>query len=713
MSAPTSSDGVRNADLVAKHKFYKAFNVSMAIAAIAMLGIVGGIFIDNTTRPIYSTANYHFNLQYRAGQEGPMNGVVNNSLIPILLMYQRHPTWKANIEFQGQMLEWMEHMDESASNGSYKLHDNIDSSIELLKNVTDSGQIQLILIQYSSALAVAYPYLPWYKSLNYTQELLQRYNITRVSRCVLLQEGQFFFGVSRAMADITYANGTPIYDTIMGLREIMSYFHVTKQSPLYTWTVTTSRNTTLPTTKTTTFKVLPYWIIPFVETGVYYWNIWVQDGENVDTGFEVIWENTDFAYSDVKLKNHENQIAEMERLGNHFLTCNEWVKRAEDLGQVQALDSYIPETHWQVFNYRSQFIWMGENGDIDDGQICAMLYRTFQILQGVELMLNYSRFKAASITQNEYESQFALLSKAWIRLADGMVTDVTGLSPGLAESMHAYVQANISKVFATQVRDFVVNRTVAFNSSINGTTGTNGFQVVPFNFTPLVQWDHSNQSTYNWTSTIVTSEANFLNFTCLGSALVSDLGGLAIEEVQTVNTDISRYRIDAPFNSSLDGKEYFAVTTHFKEYVDGDLEWNYIKFLGNFSTISYSPTMYENETIDLTRTNYYADPADPYGDWAGENMPDNFELFLPCSNGLLYSRSGQFAIVKNCSASHITGKWNGDNFRYMQTHTKNETLPFQVFVLPNITLQNLQTALDFANLVNTWSPVTITGGALK
>jgi hypothetical protein len=210
---------------------------------------------------------------------------------------------------------------------------------------------------------------------------------------------------------------------------------------------------------------------------------------------------------------------------------------------------------------------------------------------------------------------------------------------------------------------------------------------------------------------MVTDEANFLNFTRLGNALVSDLGGLAIEEVQTVGTNISRYRVDAPFNPSLNGTEYFAVTTHFKEYVeDVILEWNYIKFLGDFSTIGYSPTMYENETIDLTRINYYADPADPYGDWAGENLQDNFELFLPCSNGLLYSQSGHFALVKNCSASHITGKWNGDNFRYMQTRTKNETLPFQVFVLPNITLQK---ALDFANLVNTWMPVTITGGALK
>jgi hypothetical protein len=701
--------GDRKADLAAKHKFYKAFNVSMAIAAISMVSIVGIITIDNFTRPIISTANYHFNLQYRAGKEDAMNGVVNNSLIPILMMYQRHPTWKANIEFQGQMLEWMEHMDTLSANGTYKLHNDITSSIQLLKNVTDSGQVQLILVQYSSALAVAYPYLPWYKSLNYTQELLHKYNITRVSRCMLLQEGQFFFGTSRAMADITYANGTPIYDTLMGLREILSFFQVKTQAPLYTWSVTTSRNTTLPTTTTTTFKVFPYWILPFQETGAYYWNVWCQDGENVDTGFEVTWENTDFSYSDIKLKNHEASIMEMERRGNLFLTCDEWVARAEALGQVQPLDSYVPETHWQVFNYRSQFVWMGENGAIDDGQICAMLYRTSQLLQGVELMLNYSRFKAASISDSEYEAQYNLLSKAWIRLADGMVTDVTGLSPQYNESFHAYVQANISIRYATQVRNFVVNHTASFNSSINGTTGTSGFQVVPFNFTPLVQWDHSSQASFNWTSTLVTNTTNFINFTRIGSALESDLD-LGLELVNNASLDIARYRLDAKYNPLLNGQEYYAVTTHFKKYVSGDLEWAYIKLLGNFSTISYSPTMYENETISLNRADYYADPEDPYGDWAGENLPNNFELFLPCSNGLIYSQSGHFAIIKNCTASHITGKWNEDGFRYMQTRTNNQTLPFQVFVLPNISLEK---ALDFANLVNTWMPVTITGGVLK
>jgi hypothetical protein len=701
----------RMRDLTQKRNFYKAFNVAIAIAGIAMIGIIGGIFIDNTTRPIISTANYHFNLQYRAGMEGPMNGVVNNSLIPILLMYQRHPTWKANIEFQGQMLEWMDHMDHMAANGTYKLHDNIPSALALLRDVVNRGQVQLILMQYSSALAVAYPYLPWYKSLNYTQELLHRYNITRVSRCVMLQEGQFFFGLSRAMQDITYANGTPIYDTIMGLREILSYFHVTTQAPAYTWTVKTSSNSTLPR-GSHTFKVFPYWILPFEETGAYYWNVWCQDGENVDTGFETTWENTDFSYSDIKLKNHEAQIEEMERRGNIFMTCEEWVARAEAMGQEKPLNSYIPETHWQVFNYRSQFVWMGENGAIDDGQITAMLYRSYQLLQAAEILLNYSYFKCNNLTHGEYVTQYLKLSNAWARLADGMVTDVTGLSPGYAESYHAYVQAKYALGNATAVKNYVVNRSNALNATINGSKSTLGFQVVPYNFTPLVQWNHANQSAFDWSSTIITNISKFVNFTRTGSAALGDLPVSNIELMNTLNFNISRCKVNSAIFPGLDNLPYYAVSLNFKwdnESTD-ETDWQYIKFVGDFSTISYSPTMYENETIKLDRADYYADTTDFYGDWAGENFPDNFELFLPLSNGLVYSENGHFAIVKNDTADHITGKWNTDNFRFMQTNTKNHSLPVQFFVLKDV---DINTALKFANLVNTWKPVTIAGGALK
>jgi hypothetical protein len=114
----------------------------------------------------------------------------------------------------------------------------------------------------------------------------------------------------------------------------------------------------------------------------------------------------------------------------------------------------------------------------------------------------------------------------------------------------------------------------------------------------------------------------------------------------------------------------------------------------------------------LLRSNYYPDTIDPYGDWAENDFyePNNFEVILPLANGLFYSENGRFAIVKNTTASHICGKWNKDNLRFMQTSTKMENQTVEFFVLTNISRQH---ALDFANFVNTFKFVTIKGGAFK
>lgn len=701
MTSQERGDGAWNANLVDRHEFYKAFNVAMIASAIMMAGVAGVIIINHFATPIISTSNYHFNVQYRVGNREAMNGVVNNSLIPILLMYDRHPTWRANIEFQGQTLEHMEYLDNETFHNRTTLHGGINSSIALLRKLVNEGRISLIMVQYSSALALAYPYLPWYKSINYTQHLVQKHGLNRVSNVMLLQEGQFFLGAARVLADFP-----GVFDTILTTRESLSYFRVRNQAPLYTWSFNT-RNPRQPASwNSTTIKVFPWWILPSNDAGAFHWNVWCQDGENVNTGFETTWEDTDFAYSDIKMKNHENQIADMERRGNVFMTIEQWMARVTSMGLVKPLDSYVPETHWQVFNYRSQFVWMGDSDDSDDGLICGMFYNTYQVLQAVEILLNYTRFNASpTINGTEYAWLYQNLTMAWMRLADGMVTDTTGLDPRWYETQHAYNMTRIVLASATYIKNYVVSKTPALAAAIAA-----GVQIIPFNFGPIVNWTTHDLATYDWSRTVITSPAGFTNFTRLAGAVDKSELPVALELVNNVTFDLASNRVDSIANPELDGLNYYSVTTRFKKYTSSDpLKWAYIKFLGDFSTIRYSPTMFENETIRMSRSDYLPDLTDEHGDWArDDNRPDNFEYFLPLSNGLVYSVPGRFAIIKNNSASHTTGKWNAGDFRFMQIQTRNQTAPWQFFVLKDV---DLSQALAFANLVNTWKPVTMRGGA--
>ena len=85
-----------------------------------------------------------------------------------------------------------------------------------------------------------------------------------------------------------------------------------------------------------------------------------------------------------------------------------------------------------------------------------------------------------------------------------------------------------------------------------------------------------------------------------------------------------------------------------------------------------------------------------------------------CIRDRVYSESGNFAIIKNNTASHFCGKWNTGDFRFMQTETRDDTLEWEFFVLdPALSGVTLEKALAFANLVNTYAPISITGGALS
>ncbi|MHA1792528.1 MAG: hypothetical protein ACTSVI_07775 [Promethearchaeota archaeon] len=699
-----------NKDLINKRNFYKAFNLTMAITVVLFAGIISVMTYDHFIgHPKVSTSNYHFNVQYRVGNPSAMDDVVNNSLLPILEMYNRHPKWKANIEFQSQMLEWMAKMDARAANGSITFNGGINSSLDLLRNLLNRGQIELVTVQYSSALAIAYPYYPFYKSINYTQKLFEDYNINKsaVCRAVLLQEGQFMLGFSRVIQDFHDSSGHPLYDAILTTRESLSYFHVSSVAPLYKWQFREDPYSSSSRSFGSSVIIVPWWISPQVEGNVVHHNLWCQDGENVATGETVTWEDSDFSPNPEKVRNHERRLQDLENQGNIFLTLTEWMKMNED--KIKSLDSYVPETHWQVFNYRSSYVWMGKGagGYIDDGLLLARNYKTYQVLQGVEILLNYSYFKEGCLNHSEYVQLYGQLTRAWMNLADSMVTDITGLSPRDYENTHALLMTDYAVNNATAIKDYIMSKP----SSILNSSGF--IQVLPFNFSPLVNWTGENLTTFNWNDTIISNSSDFVSFSLNGNASETKLP-MQVETLNVVDYNITKNTLNAPRISNLDGLQYFSLKLNFKKYNSSDQYSNaYIRFIGDFSKIRYSPSLYENETILLNRSAYYPDLLDAPDDLPGNIdpfYPDNFEIYLPISNGLIYSVNGGFAIVKNNTASHICAKWNENDFRFMQDKTKNQSLPVEFFMLNNV---SLATAVDFANLINTFAAVNISGGVLN
>ncbi|MBD3187999.1 hypothetical protein GF325_14275 [Candidatus Bathyarchaeota archaeon] len=877
-----------------KIHYYKTYGIAMLFTSMAFCGIFGYMTIMNFVRPIVSTSSYHFNVQYRAGNDTAMSEVVNNSLFPLLEMYDRHPNWKANIEFQGLMLDWMEKVNPEC--------------LSLLKKLTDRDQIQLICVQYSSALALAYPYIDFYKSVNYTQHVLREKAIVNetdadsVSRAVLLQEGQFMLGACKLVKDFTHANGTPIYDTFMTTKESLSYYKAPVDAPLYTYELNGHQ-----------CYILPYYLTA-VEAGVLHNILWFQDGENVNTGSGETWEEgglvtfngTFFEENPERMRNHERRLMDLEKQGNIFMTLDEWIQYLIDKDAAKPLTQYVPETHWAAFRYRGSFIWMAEysgSSAYDDGEVNAKNYRTHQYLQATEILLNYSMAQpSTNISGTLADDLLANMTKAWMDLAEAQVTDSTGLSPRYFEGETAIVKTNWAVENATIIQDTVINLTTVLNETINNLQPiqinpssydpwknwsvqpwdeivmTNAsefikavdlgaanpldithspfpvnnytaeyrlkrledmhdpllddleFFDVSFKFNPVLEshdlsksryWSFSNPSdgdvsfevsgargmkkgflndsdasaggmarfeftypspyhvkgnfTVGWKMNVSSGDgfnASILNkidgntyrniiqlhfgsagslsvnengsWTSLGPALwtsgseipvsihaVNDthswfkVGGLIIDnggsyfenqntfannqqffELSTGTGDTPQVYID-DLNASWRWDVTSNVEDDFEYLIIGDENpWAHVTFSGDFQTIEYSMTLWEKQTISLDRSDYYPDTYNKYGDWEERTKIDNFDLYIPLSNGLVYLDNTNTAVIKNCSGAHVCVKWNPSELRFMQTRTFNRlNTTWQFFILENVTRQE---AISFANLVNTNAAVNIT-----
>jgi len=692
---------------IARVEPYKAFFLAMVIASSSFAGTFLYLAISEMTRPLIATSHYHFNIQFEGLDETSMNEIVNNSVIPLLQMYSRHPAWKANIEFQGLMLEWMNRLGNTTRKTNVTLPNNAgtlenQNGIDLLRYLVARGQIQLIVVQYSDALAIAYPYIDFFKSINYTRQLLRDLDIINatstsgVSHVVLLQEGQFALGSSRLVADFQKPTGSPAYDTFLTTRETLSFYGVENRAGLYTYEIGGEQ-----------VYVLPYHPVPMLEGGAEHHLLWFFDGEYVNDGRGPTWTESGYidygdeaayiGFNEEKQTNHERQLEDLEQMGDVFMTLDEWVAYMISHGDVQPLGKWVPETHWAIYRHHSSFVWMSDtrgNTPYDDNEILARCYETHQMLLATEVMLNYSRSLAA-IDATTYRSLFSNMTRAWLNLALAEVSDSTGIKPSTFEGEDAIRNLNNAISNASYVRSFVINATPGLNDTINVMHGA--IQILP-----------SNLGTPN--PLVVNGSA--VNFTTTGVASIGDLGQVGIQTMNNDSFGITRMRVETAWDPTLNGTEYYSVLSNFPRTNTSAFteKWSYITFTGDFSTIQYSPCFWENLSVQITRADYNADTPDSYNDWSADRY-DNFEIYMPLPNGLIYSTNMHCAIVKNCTSTHLCAKWNTRDVRFMQTKTLSNLNPagetWNFFVMLDV---NISQAIAFANLVNTNAPLRVHEG---
>lgn len=175
----------------------------------------------------YALSMFHFNVQYVAGglvgypgYSGELrpqeveDSIVVQSLAPVLELYAAHPTWGANIEMQGYLLD--------------VLATRHPDTFELLRDLAISGQIEVVSFHYSDQLFIGYPQIDWERSQALTAATFEAHDVP-LGTSVFCQEGQ----AGMAMADRMAERG---YQTMVWPKNLWNSQHGDfAAAPLYTF----------------------------------------------------------------------------------------------------------------------------------------------------------------------------------------------------------------------------------------------------------------------------------------------------------------------------------------------------------------------------------------------------------------------------------------------------------------------------------------------
>jgi len=224
------------------------------IATIISVGLTGGIGIYLSSTPKASTVYYHFNIQYKMGDESTYDEIIM-SMTHVMYMYDNHTNWNYTLETQFRTIEYM--------------YENFPASFDLLQKHNQNGQLELIVPQYGHGWHLPYPEKDFRESINYTLARMNEWNLSRSGICVL-QEGHWMPGFGSVAESGNF-------DAFVIHREQLGYFGTYPDRPVLEWDYLGRKSYAM---------VVPRF--PRVEGGYYHCQIYSADGELLNTG---IWKS--------------------------------------------------------------------------------------------------------------------------------------------------------------------------------------------------------------------------------------------------------------------------------------------------------------------------------------------------------------------------------------------------------------------------------------
>ena len=302
----------------------------------------------------FSLTVYHFNVQYVQGgligfpdgqSENPVfdmndaqvqDQIIKQSFEPLLDIYLKHPSWGADFEMQGYMLDVIR-----------ERHPDV---LVKMKQLAQNGKVDFDSFHWADQLWVAYPRLDQERSYELVKKSFEAAGLP-LSTTVWSQEGQFAMGQERFMRE----RGLK---TAVVPRNLFKWTQGEPASaPLYQMSSAGDIKAVV-TTGASSDKVETVWA--FVDDGELAVTYSVDSNGKKQTSTPYLGKN--FLKTDVGVTGWEKDLVNLENAGYQHSSVSHYVQRAAELGETAQPLPQIVDGTWQPNDTWNVYRWMGGAG---------------------------------------------------------------------------------------------------------------------------------------------------------------------------------------------------------------------------------------------------------------------------------------------------------------------------------------------------------------
>lgn len=414
--------------------YYEVYSVSNTYKEVTINAHTTSTHSIPLDKSEFYVSYFHFNPQFRAGDPVSEERIVNGSIRNLLLMYERYPKYAFTFEIQSLGIELMA--------------EKYPDVFELFKKLHDRGQLELVVTHYSDQLFIAYPELELRKSIEISDEILKKYNLTR-SPIFGCQEWQY----SPALKDIMKDYG---YTTLVMLAATYNnYYNIEASGTFERYGLCQSnndsyiifnRNVRINGTDTTE---------PFRYDWLFY-----GDGERVNT----YCNKNDFKYVKEKQHRYEDILRDYDSSSSQYLTISQLVDVCLERNVPVKQIPEIP-----CVTQGGNYLWLGEERNLyeRDVEIMTLRYQARTSLLSAEATFEY----ASNIT-GVNTSVREDINKLWKMLLLAEVSDSTGWTPRECEVTYSidysnYVIAESEKIVNSLLQSLGITQPVVIDTYTN------------------------------------------------------------------------------------------------------------------------------------------------------------------------------------------------------------------------------------------------------